>query len=101
MRLKLNEKAAFVLKSAKIILKHSNFLRNLHQKKDQCEDNYHDQVIWHAVDTFYMSKQNPLPDLLVEPIPINDVMGYTDTDNSQLLSKSIKAQKNKKNRKTN
>ena len=33
MRLKLNEKAAFVLKSAKIILKHSNFLRNLHKKR--------------------------------------------------------------------
>ena len=53
-------------------------------------------MIWHAVDTFYMSKQNPLPNLLVEPIPINDVMGYTDTDNSQLFSQSIKAQKTKK-----
>ena len=53
-------------------------------------------MIWHAVDTFYMSKQNPLPNLLVEPIPINDVMGYTDTDNSQLLSQSVKAQKQKK-----
>ena len=53
-------------------------------------------MIWHAVDTFYMSKPNHLPSLLVESVPINDVMGYTDTDNSQLLSKSIKAQKQKK-----